>query len=104
IGWVPRQTYTEPKESILDAVRLCVENGSDVNASNSKGFTALHGAAYRGLDDVVQLLVQKGAKLDAKDSEGRTAAVFAEGAFLAGNPAERKSSTVALLQKLATSQ
>jgi ankyrin repeat protein len=103
IGWVPRQTYTEPKESILAAVRLCIENGADVNAANAKGFTALHGAAYRGLDDVVQFLVQKGARLDAKDSEGRTPAVFAEGAYLAGNPPERKSSTVALLQKLSTS-
>jgi ankyrin repeat protein len=103
IGWVPRQTYTEPKESILEAVRLCVEHGADVNAANAKGFTALHGAAYRGLDDVVQFLVQKGAKLDAKDSEGRTPAVFAEGAYLAGNPPEKKSSTVALLQKLSTS-
>ena len=104
IGWVPRQTYTEPKESILAAVRLCIENGADVNAANSKGFTALHGAAYRGLDDVVQFLIQKGAKLDAKDSEGRTPAAFAEGAFLAGNPPERKSSTVALLQKLSAPQ
>jgi ankyrin repeat protein len=103
IGWVPRQTFTEPKESILEAVRLCVEHGADVNAANAKGFTALHGAAYRGLDDVVQFLVQKGAKLDAKDSEGRTPAVFAEGAYLAGNPPEKKSSTVALLQKLSTS-
>jgi len=46
------------------------------------------------------LLVQKGARIDARDSEGRTAAVFAEGAYLAGNPPERKSGTVALLQKL----
>jgi len=74
-----------------------------VNAANAKGFTALHGAAYRGLDDVVQILVQKGAKLDAKDSEGRTPAVFAEGAFLAGNPPEKRSSTLALLQKLSAS-
>jgi ankyrin len=103
IGWVPRQTYTEPQESILAAVRLCIENGADVNAANAKGFTALHGAAYRGLDDVVQILVQKGAKLDAKDSEGRTPAVFAEGAFLAGNPPEKRSSTLALLQKLSAS-
>jgi ankyrin repeat protein len=103
IGWVPRQTYTEPEGSILEAVTLCVEHGADVNAANSKAFTALHGAAYRGLDDVVQFLVQKGARLDAKDSEGRTPAVFAEGAYLAGNPPERRSSTAALLQKLAAS-
>ena len=87
IGWVPRQTYTEPKESLLEAVRLCIENGSDVNAANSKGFTALHGAAYRGLDDVVQLLVQKGAKLDAKDSEGRTRRRVRRGRFSGGESA-----------------
>jgi ankyrin repeat protein len=103
VGWVARQTYTEPKESILEAVRLCIENGANVNAASSKGVTALHGAANRGLDDVVQLLVQKGARLDAKDSEGRTALAFAEGTYVAGNPPERRASTVALLQKLAAS-
>ena len=35
----------------------------DVNAVNSMGLTALHGAANRGSDDIIQFLVDKGAKL-----------------------------------------
>jgi len=102
VGWVPRQTYAESKAAQLEAVKLCVENGLDVNAADPKGYTALHGAAYRGMDDVVQYLVQKGAKLDAKDKDGRTPAALAEGAYLAGNPPEKRSCTLALIQKLAT--
>jgi ankyrin repeat protein len=102
VGWVPRQTYTESKAAQLEAVKLCVESGLDVNAADPKGYTALHGAAYRGLDDIVQYLVEKGAKLDAKDKDGRTPATLAEGAYLAGNPPEKRSSTLALIQKLAT--
>ena len=33
----------------------------DVNAVNSMGLTALHGAANRGSDDIIQFLVDKGA-------------------------------------------
>ena len=33
----------------LEAVKLCLELGHDVNAVNTSGDTALHGAAYRGL-------------------------------------------------------
>jgi ankyrin repeat protein len=101
VGWVPRQTYTESKESLLAAVELCVEKGANINAATSKGYTALHGAAYRGSDEIVQFLMQKGAKLDAKDSEGRTPMTLAEGAYLAGNPPERRSTTIAVLQKFA---
>jgi len=102
VGWVPRQTYTESKESLLEAVKLCVQHGADVNAADVKGFTALHGAAYRGLDDIVQFLAQKGARLDKKDNEGRTPLALAGGAYLAGNPPEPKKTTVALIQKLAS--
>jgi ankyrin repeat protein len=100
VGWVPRQTYTESKESLLEAVKLCVEHGAEVNAADVKGFTALHGAAYRGLDEIVQFLAEKGARLEAKDNEGRTPLAFAGGAYIAGYPAEPKTSTIALIKKL----
>jgi ankyrin repeat protein len=55
-----------------EAVKLTVDAGADVNASNQLGQTALHFAANRGLDQVVQYLVEKGAKVDAKDKYGQT--------------------------------
>jgi ankyrin repeat protein len=61
------------------AVKLLVEAGADVNAVNEADFTALHGAAYRGLDEVIEYLVQHGAKIDARDYKGRTPYRLAEG-------------------------
>jgi len=81
-------------------VKICIEHGADVNAADSSGYTALHGAAFRGSDAIVQLLAEKGARLDAKDKQGRTPSALADGtAYLAGPP-EKRPSTLALLQKL----
>ncbi len=64
---------------VLEAVKMCVELGNDVNAVNSDGETALHGAAFRGVNAVAQYLVDKGAKLDAKDVRGWTPLLIANG-------------------------
>lgn len=100
INWVEGQTYTESKESLLDAVKLCVERGVDVNAANSMGLTSVFGAANRGSNDILEFLVQKGARLDVKDKEGRTPLVWAQGVFLATNPPREKPATVALIHKM----
>jgi ankyrin repeat protein len=101
VNWSVGQTYTESKDHLMEAVKLCVEKGADVNAINTMGFTALTGAVNRGSDDIVEFLVKHGARMDVKDKEGRTLMDWAEGVFLATVPPERKPSTIALLQKLA---
>jgi ankyrin repeat protein len=100
VNWMGGQTYTESKQSLLEAVKLCVEKGADVNAVNSMGIGAVIGAVNRGSDDILQYLVDHGARLDIKDNEGRTPIVWAQGVFLATNPPEAKPSTIALLEKL----
>ena len=100
VNWVFDQTYDEGPQALLDAVKLCYELGLDVNAVNSMGVRAIHGAANRGSDDIVAFLVEKGAKLDVKDNEGRLPMTWAEGVLLATNPPKRKPSTIALLEKL----
>jgi uncharacterized protein len=100
VNWVVAQTYTESVQARLDAVKLCLELGADVNASNSMGLTALLGAVNRGSNDIIELLVARGARLDIKDKEGRTPLRWAEGVFLAAVGAERKPATIALLEKL----
>jgi ankyrin repeat protein len=62
-----------------EAVKVLVEAGADVNVVNEADFTALHGAAMRGLNEVVQYLVDHGAHLNARDFRGRTAYRLAEG-------------------------
>jgi ankyrin repeat protein len=101
VGWVSRQTYTESPESLVEAAKICIERHADVNAADSLGFTAMHGAANRGSDGIVQLLAANGAKLDIKDKKGRTPVEFAEGTVYVSGPPEKRPSTLALLQKLA---
>jgi ankyrin repeat protein len=100
VNWVVDQTSDEGPEALLEAVKLCFELGMDVNAVNSMGLTALHGAANRGSDDIIRFLVQQGARLDVKDAEGRTALTWAEGVFLATHPARPKASSIALIKEL----
>jgi uncharacterized protein len=100
VNWVFFQTHDEGPKALLDAVKLCWELGMDVNAVNSMGLTALHGAANRGSDDIIQFLVEKGARLDVKDKEGRTPLTWAEGVFLATHPARPKPSSIELIKQL----
>jgi ankyrin repeat protein len=100
VNWVFFQTYDEGSTALLDAVKLCWELGMDVNAVNSMGLTALHGAANRGSDDIIRFLVEKGARLDVKDKEGRTPLTWAEGVFLATHPARPKPSSIELIKQL----
>ncbi len=62
-----------------DAVKLLLDAGADVNAVNEGDFTALHAAAYRGLNEVIRILVERGANINARDYRGRTPYRLAEG-------------------------
>ena len=100
MNWQFDQTYDEGQPALLEAVKLCVELGLDINAVNSMGLTAMHGAANRGSDDIIKYLSSLGAKVDVKDKEGRTPLTWAEGVFLATIPAKPKPSSITLLKQL----
>jgi ankyrin repeat protein len=104
VNWVFDQTFDEGPAARLTAVKLCHELGMDVNAVNSMGLTALHGAANRGSDDIIRFLAEKGARLDVKDKEGRTPLTWAQGVFLATHPAVPKPSSIALISSLQASR
>jgi ankyrin repeat protein len=61
------------------AVTLLLDKGADINAVNEGDYTALHGAAFRGLNEVIKILVDRGADINARDYRGRTAFRIAEG-------------------------
>jgi ankyrin repeat protein len=67
IGWVEGITYEWSPEATLDAVKMLLDLGLDVNAQADTGRTALHGAAHKGRTDVIQVLADHGAKLDVRD-------------------------------------
>ena len=82
--WNPGEdggSTTDAEPEALEAVKMLVELGNDVNAANDRGETALHGAAYRGANSIVQYLVEKGAKLDVRSKQGWTPWTIANGVF-----------------------
>lgn len=71
IGWVEGVTYEWSEDENLQAVKMCLDLGIDVNAADDMGRTALHGAAHKGRVKVIQMLADAGAKLDAHDKGSR---------------------------------
>ena len=86
----------EDERLVLEAARVAIAAGVDVNAADAAGNTALHTAARRRLDTVVQLLSDSGADLYAANHNGQTPLALAGGRGSADN------STVELLHRLET--
>jgi ankyrin repeat protein len=87
----------------VEAVKLCVELGNDVNARNDVGETPLHGAAFRGVNEIVEYLVAKGAALDVRDSRGWTPFTIANGISY-GDVYKLQPQTAKLLEQLMTAR
>jgi ankyrin repeat protein len=82
-----------PETDAIAAVKLCLDEGTDVNATDADGLTALHHAVVRSTA-VVRLLVDHGATLDAKDMQGRTALDVAQGVRAPGEARRMKISPI----------
>jgi len=64
----PGEDAGTPVEA-LEAVKLALELGGDVNTVDKNGNTAMHGAAFKQLPDVVALLASKGADVSIWNSK-----------------------------------
>lgn len=83
----------------VEAVKMCLELGNEVNAKNIYGETPLHGAAFRGVNEIVEHLVEKGAVLDARDTHGWTPFTIANGISY-GDVFKQQPQTAKLLEQL----
>jgi ankyrin repeat protein len=96
----------EDERRVLEAVTTAFDLGSDVNAVNQAGDTALHGAAALGYNTVVQFLADHGAQLNVKNKRGQTplasiAGRRGEGVTAADRATQTpRQSTMELLRKL----
>jgi ankyrin repeat protein len=104
LNWVVSQTWDEGPEALLEAVKYAHSLGNDINAINTMGLTAVHGAANRGSDDIIRYLAENGAKLDVADKQGRTPVNWAHGVFLATHPPVDRPETAALIEELLAKQ
>ena len=89
---LPKAQLPGTVEQPVEAVKLCVDLGVDINASNAAGDTAVHAAV--GSPAVIRFLAGRGARLDVKNKQGRTPLEVA----LRGR--ETNAEAVALLRQL----
>jgi len=68
-GWQAGESPEALPGAHMEAVKLALELGNDVNAANDRGYTALHAAVIRESNEVIQFLVDKGGDLTAKTKE-----------------------------------
>ena len=66
------QAQHADEQGTLDAVRLVVETGADIDAVDEDGNTALHHVVDKGFDRVVEYLVGGGADVNASNGRGQT--------------------------------
>ncbi|HEY6509886.1 MAG TPA: ankyrin repeat domain-containing protein, partial [Vicinamibacterales bacterium] len=95
---------TEPE--VLEAVTLTLALGNDVNAVDSNGETAMHGAAYKHVPSVVRYLADHGARMDVwntPNKRGWTPLRIAEGVHRGMNIVSSPVTATALRQVMAPS-
>ena len=69
--------YLAAKNGKLTKVRSLIADGTDVNAANSNGRTALMSAVFFRNKAIIKELLGEGADVNVKDSLGRTALMIA---------------------------
>ena len=71
--------WKDAEKGDIEAVKLHLDNGVDVNAKDNIGWTPLHFATVLDHKEIVELLIATGADVNAKNKEGRTPLNWASG-------------------------
>ena len=62
---------TGTAEEVLEAMRLALDLGVDIDAVNNNGETAMHSAAYKNRPEPIKLLADKGAGIEVWNRENK---------------------------------
>jgi ankyrin repeat protein len=73
-----RRLLEAAEKGRTSAVRLMLDGGADVNATDDDGWNALHFAAADGTVELIELLIAKGLKADTPAKDGATPIELAE--------------------------
>ena len=97
-----REFTEEAEERAVEAAKVLLNMGADINETNATGWTPLHAAAYAGANRLVKFLVENGAQMDVQNGCRQTPVSLAEGTSARGLVQKLKThdSTVELLLKL----
>ncbi len=94
---------TEPE--VMEAVKLVLERGGDVNTVDKNGDTAMHGAAHKHAPSVIRFLAAKGAKVDVWNQPNKakqTPLQIAEGVLVGMNIVRHEPSIEAIREVMTT--
>ena len=86
----------------LEAVKVAVELGGDVNAVDDNGETVIHAAAYKEVPSVAQFLIDKGARVEVwntKNKTGWTPLRISDGVLRGGAAVRSSAAMSATLRK-----
>jgi ankyrin repeat protein len=95
---------TEPE--VLEAVKVALDLGNDLNAIDKNGETVMHGAAYKHVPSVVRYLAERGARQDVwnrPNSKGWTPLKITEGVQRGMNIVSSPATAAVIRQVLAES-
>ena len=67
-----RTEANQKRTNALEAAKLALQLGVDINAVEGGGRSVLHGASYLRDHEMIKFLVENGANLEAKDKYGGT--------------------------------
>jgi len=96
LGWAPNFSRNAPN-AWMAAAKYCLDLDISPAAKSSKGYTALHGAAFLGNNELVEELIAHGADVRAVANDKNTIADMANGPF---PHSILHPDTVALVEKL----
>ena len=99
VGYRDKNTRGSESDA-LEAVKVLMAAGLDINQTNTRGENALHGAALRGADTIVRFLLDQGMDVNATSKQGYTPLDVAMGKTIVLQLPVPQESTVALLKKM----
>ena len=88
---------------VLEAVKVALELGGDVNAVDNNGETVIHAAAYKQVPSVAQFLIDKGAKIEIwnqKNKTGWTPLRIADGVMFGGATIRNSPEVAVILRQV----
>jgi ankyrin repeat protein len=92
------------EKEVIDALKVCLEHGADINSVDQKGETAMHGASYKQAPLVAKFLADSGANIQVwnqKNKTGWTPLRIAEGVVV-GTNLKRSPATADVLREVMT--
>ena len=99
LGRYMAESHVTEQQS-LEAVRLALDLGVDINAANDAGSTALHGAAFIKANVLVRFLVDNGAAVNVANKRGQTPLMVADTIRAGSATVSGRTSTGDLLREL----